>query len=41
VLQVLVTTPKGEQRHKRDREDKRWRLADDSWIVGVKTRKAP
>jgi type II secretory pathway pseudopilin PulG len=41
VLQVLVTTPKGEQRQKVVDEEKRWRLADDSWIVGVKTRKAP
>jgi type II secretory pathway pseudopilin PulG len=41
VLQVLVTTARREQQHKARGDQKRWRLGDDSWIVGVKTRKAP
>lgn len=39
VLQVLVTTPMRDARH--DPNQKRLRMTDDAWIVGVKTRKAP
>jgi prepilin-type N-terminal cleavage/methylation domain-containing protein len=42
ILQVFVTTPKAEALFERaPTGQSRVRLADDAWIVGVKTRKAP